>query len=87
MFAVLYRRGPNWLPDRPLSAQPLQAHVAYMEALHTSDCLSMGGPFTDESGGLVILTVDSMERAQELIAQDPAVLEGILSPEIHEWDA
>ncbi len=85
-IAVLYSPGPNWIRGRPLSAQPLRGHVAYLKKLHARGQLSMGGPFTDESGGLVILTVDSIDQARELIARDPAVIEGILFAEVHAWD-
>ncbi len=85
-IAVLYKRGPNWVGDLPLSAQPLQAHVAYLTTLHRCGQLSMGGPFADGSGGLVLLTVDSIGLAEELIAHDPAVVQGILSAAVHAWD-
>lgn len=85
-IAILYTRGPNWDRGRPLSGQPLQAHVAYLKQLHVCGQLSMGGPFTDETGGLVILTVDSVDQAEQLIAHDPAVVGGILFATVHAWD-
>ncbi len=85
-FAVLYERGPNWLPDRPLSEQPLRQHIDYLLSLHAANQLIMGGPFADESGGLVILSVADSAEAEQLVADDPAVVGEILKATIQGWN-
>jgi uncharacterized protein YciI len=85
-IAVLYERGAHWLPGRPLSEQPLRPHVEYLLRLHETGQLIMGGPFADQSGGLVILSVTDTAEAERLIADDPAVVDGILKATIRAWN-
>jgi len=85
-IAVLYEPGPNWLPGRPLSQQPLREHVDYLLALHETGQLEMGGPYADGSGGLVILSVADVAEAERLVADDPAVVSGILQATIRAWN-
>ena len=54
--------------------------------LRENNELVMGGPFSDSSGALVLLEVDEIEKARELISRDPAILEKILTAEVDEWD-
>ncbi len=58
-FVAYYEPGPNWLKGMPMKDQPLKAHVEYMVALHDRERLTMGGPFADDSGALVIFTAES----------------------------
>ncbi len=46
----------------------------------------MGGPFTDDTGGLGILNVASQDEAENILSRDPAVIEGVLTAELHLWD-
>ena len=84
--AVLYEQGTNWLPGRPLSEQPLRQHLDYLLALHEKGQLVMGGPYADGSGGLVILLVADTTEAERLIADDPAVVSGILRATVQAWN-
>ncbi len=85
-FAALYERGPNWIEGRPLADQPLSAHLDHLLALHKDGRLTMGGPYGDETGGLVILTVDDMATAERLIADDPAIIAGTLKASVKVWN-
>ncbi len=85
-FAALYERGPNWFADRPLREQPLSEHLEYLLGLHAQDKLLMGGPYGDETGGLVILNVGTLEEAQALIAADPAIVAGTLKAAVKTWN-
>lgn len=84
-FAAIYERGPNWIAGKPISQQPLSEHVAYLTGLHDQGVVTMGGPFADETGGLVILAVTDGEEAAGVIARDPAVQSGVLKAEVREW--
>ena len=57
-----------------------------MMGLRVNTELVMGGAFSDSSGALVLLEVDGIEKARELISRDPAILEKILTAEVYEWD-
>jgi uncharacterized protein YciI len=84
-FAIVYRRGPSWVERRSIFEQPLQAHLAYMKNLSAQSILLLGGPFTDDTGGLIVVAVDSLEEANALINKDPAVQEQIMCAEAHPW--
>jgi len=84
-FAIHYRCGPAWLAGKSVFEQPLQAHLAYMRALVASKTLIFGGPFLDDSGGLIVVDVASPQDASKLAQNDPAVLEQIMVAEAHPW--
>ena len=85
-FLVLYKPGKGWLSGEPISKQPLQAHLNYMLELHDKGQLLMGGPFSDGTGGAVILLVGSLAEAEALIDKDPAIVQGVFAPKIYEWE-
>lgn len=63
------------------------AHLAYIEA---TGVVEMAGPLLDPQGqmcgSLVILTVDSLDQAQDWAAADPYALAGLFaSVTITEW--
>ncbi len=84
-YIAHYRPGPKWLTGQPLKDQPLKSHVDYLLALHEGGKLLMGGPFADGSGGLVIFTGDNISEVEDLIANDPAVTDGILVASVKKW--
>lgn len=84
-FAAIYERGPNWIAGKPITQQPLSEHVAYLMGLHDQSVVAMGGPFADETGGLVILAVTDSDEAARLIDHDPAVQSGVLKAQVREW--
>ena len=85
-FLVLYKPGKGWLPGEPISKQPLQAHLNYVLELRDKGLLLMGGPFSDDTGGAVILSVGSLAEAEALIDKDPAIVQSVLAPKIYEWE-
>ena len=85
-FAVIYKPGRAWLRGKPVSEQPLKEHVEYALSLHERGELIMGGPFADNSGGLVLLEVDGIDKARGLVSEDPAVVKEVLTAEVYEWN-
>jgi uncharacterized protein len=61
-------------PDRVRAAAP--KHAAYWRELGLRDYL--GGPFADRSGGLITFQTDSGAQAEQLVANDPFLSEGLL---------
>jgi uncharacterized protein YciI len=51
-------------------------HAADWRELELRDYL--GGPFADRSGGLISFETDSEEEAEQLVAHDPFVREGLV---------
>jgi uncharacterized protein YciI len=48
-------------------------HAAYWHGL------SLGGPFADRSGGLITFDVPTADEAERLVADDPFVLDDLLT--------
>jgi uncharacterized protein YciI len=69
-------------PDRVRAAAP--AHAAYWRRLAVPGYL--GGPFADRSGGLITFEVDSQERAEQLVSEDPFGRQDLLQSRwLKEW--
>lgn len=84
-YVFIYFPGPNWLANQPMVKQPLAGHFRYMNRLETEEKLVLGGGFTDDSGAMGILFVSGLEEAREIIENDPAVKEGIVTAQIHPY--
>lgn len=84
-FLVIYRPGSAWIPGKPVSEQGLAEHFQYMLDLYEKGTMKQAGPFTDDSGGAVILEVADAAAAQAVIASDPAVKANIMTPELRPW--
>ncbi|GHO72097.1 hypothetical protein KSC_109890 [Ktedonobacter sp. SOSP1-52] len=85
-----YLPGPNWLPGKPVTEQPLQGHVMYMLQLHAQNILAWGGAFTEEAfsapaGGLNIIAATSLEEAKAIMDKDPAIRDGICVYKVRPW--
>jgi uncharacterized protein len=52
----------------------------------SQDRIVSAGPFMDYTGGLVIMNVESIEEAEEVAKNDPAVLEEKFEYVIHPWE-
>ncbi|MGZ7022503.1 MAG: YciI family protein [Ilumatobacteraceae bacterium] len=71
-------------PDRVRAVAP--EHAAYWRGLDLPSYL--GGPFADRSGGLITFDARSVEEAEQLAANDPFVVEGLLANRwLKEWHA
>lgn len=80
-----YAPSPAWLPNRPVFDHLLQPHLAYMTRLHEQGIVLAGGPYTDHSGGLVILRPMALEEAEQVIYADPAIFSGIMTASATAW--
>jgi uncharacterized protein YciI len=84
-FALCYQRGPGWVPGKPVFEQPLHAHRLYMRQLFEAGTLRLGGPFLDDTGGLVIVQAADEGAARELLDRDPAISAGVMRATLHSW--
>jgi len=85
-FVVFHRPGPAWVKGTGFRDQPgIGNHVAHMRALFGRGVMVMGGPFLDDSGGMMVLEAADAQAARELAEADPAVAAGLLSIEIKPW--
>ena len=83
-YVVFYESAPEVASKAP---PHLPAHVARFREFHARGLLLMIGTFThpQEEGSMAIFT--TREAAQEFIAGDPFVLNGVVARwEIREWN-
>lgn len=86
MFVVIYTHGPAWVAGKTVYEQPFfREHGRYMKRFFVAGQLLMGGPFLDNQGGLGLLNVTDEAQAREIIEHDPAVLERVFEPHLHDW--
>ena len=53
------------------------AHRKNLKSLLDSGNLAISGPFTDDSGGLLVYEAESLEQAEELLRADPFAKSGV----------
>jgi uncharacterized protein YciI len=63
--------------DKAKIAEVRPVHRQYLTGLHESGRLVAAGPFTDDSGALIVYEAASREEAEALIANDPFARNGI----------
>ena len=57
-----------------------------MDALVASDKVILAGPFDDASGSMIILAVETVEEAREILRDDPWAVQDILvAGEVKPW--
>jgi len=61
----------------------MDEHLGYARRLFDQGKLLLGGAATDGAIGLLVLRVDSVEEAQRIFDEDPAVKAGIGDSELH----
>ena len=71
--------------DRALYEPFLPAHFAYLKELKARGALLLSGPFTDRTGGMVLIQADSREAAEAIAQADPLVSNRVDSYEVREW--
>lgn len=64
--------------------QVVPAHVEYWHTANPEGY--MGGPFGDRTGGLISFLAASLQEANDIVLQDPFILEDLISQKwIKEW--
>lgn len=60
------------------------AHVQYWKTANVKEY--MGGPFADHTGGLITFAATNLEKAEEMVRQDPFVIQDLIDQKwIKEW--
>lgn len=85
LFAFYYTPGPNWLSGKPINEQPLQNHIGYMLHQHAQGKVAIAGPLVDNAGGLNVFRTETLEEAQAIMHNDPAITQGVCVGVIHPW--
>ena len=84
-FFIRHHPGPAWKKGKGIGEQNLLDHGNYIHKLYKQGILLEGGPFLDATGGLAIIQVDDEQQAEKIATEDPAVVEGVFTAEVHPW--
>ncbi len=71
--------------DRAEYEPYLPDHLTYLQQLEAEGSLVLSGPFTDRSGGMVLVRAASLEDARAMAAADPLVIHGVDTYDLREW--
>lgn len=87
-LAVTFRAGPTWTGGNVREQPGWDAHAAFVDGLVERGTMVMGGPFSDDSGSLILLEgVVDASQAERLLADDPFIRNGVFVLEaIRTWD-
>ena len=76
----------NYTTDASKISATRPAHREYLKNLLDSGRLVISGPFTDDSGGILVYEANSAAEAEALIRDDPFAQAGVfVSWKIREW--
>jgi uncharacterized protein YciI len=86
-FGILVK-GPKWSAEEsPERAKIQEGHMAHLTAMNKAGKLVVAGPFMDDGDwrGILIYRTKTIEEAQSLANDDPAVKTGRLRVAMHPW--
>lgn len=86
-YMVFLVKGDNRTQDSATAAQIQKQHLAHLDKLWKEGKLDIAGPFLDDEDtrGICIYNVKSIEEAKELAEADPAVKAGRLKVIVRAW--
>lgn len=86
-FMVFLKRGPKRDQDSVTIEEIQKGHMENIQKLAADGKLVVAGPFNDDGDvrGIFILNAASMQEAEAMVNEDPAVKSGRLVMEIHPW--
>jgi uncharacterized protein YciI len=85
-FVLTHSPGPRWDHAKGFHDQPgLEQHLGYMGGFADKGRIVMGGPFLDNSGGMMIFDVATIEAARSIAEGDPTVKSGLLTVTVKPW--
>ena len=73
------------MEDPEKDSEILEEHIAYLNKHIEEGTIFAKGPFTDHSGGLVIFNVESIEKAKEVMDNDPVIIHNTRTYTMKEW--
>ena len=77
----------EYLQDKAKIAEVRPVHRQYLAGLRDSGRLAISGPFTDDSGALIVYEAASAEEAEQILQGDPFYQHGIfLRYQLRPWN-
>ena len=81
-FAAFFKYAP--VPDTITRVRP--THREYIAELKKNNKIAVAGPFTDDSGGLLVYEAETPEEVDAIIRADPFYKEGVFASwTLHPW--
>ncbi|MCT7992007.1 YciI family protein [Laspinema olomoucense] len=71
--------------DKPTFDRHVPAHKAYVEDLIAKGHNAKTGYWQRRGGGMLLFKAESMEEAQQIVAEDPLVKHGCVNYDLYEW--
>ena len=71
--------------DRATYEPHLPDHLRYLASLHEAGALVLSGPFTDRTGGMIVVRAESLDAARAIAEADPLVASGVDRYDLREW--
>ena len=85
-YALFHSPGLRWVEGVGFREQPgVAQHVRYMAEQLEAGRLVFGGPFLDDSGGMMVLRAENKDEAVSIAEADPAVQDGLLLVAVKPW--
>ena len=85
-FVLTHGPGPLWDHAKGFRDQSgIPQHVGYWSGYADKGQIVLGGPFLDNSGGMMILDVGAADEAHAAAEADPAVKSGLLTVTVKPW--
>lgn len=82
---IFHTPGIKWVDSLSFQEQPgVMEHINYMATFLESKKLVEGGPFLDNSGGMMVFN-GTKEEAEKIANADPAVKAGLLKVSVRPW--
>lgn len=83
---ALFAATLTYVDDAERIAKVRPTHREYLQTLLDDGKLHESGPFTDDSGALIVYSADSEAEAKELLANDPFTTGGVIAQAtLKEW--
>ncbi len=71
--------------DKATFDQYVPAHKAYVEQLNAAGHQATTGYWKCDRGGMLLFQAASLAAAQQIVAQDPLIVNHCVTYELHEW--
>lgn len=85
---VMLKTGENTTADAETQAELFSGHMAAIRKLSDEGLMVLAGPLEPNERtfrGIFVFDVQTIDEARELLKEDPAVREGLLSAELFRW--
>jgi uncharacterized protein YciI len=73
--------------DKATFDQFVPAHKVFVQQLNAQGHQATTGYWRESRGGMLLFQAESFAQAQQIVAQDPLIINGCVEYELHEWVA